>query len=41
MKFVFCEGVDDVAVITGVAGSIGMSNLRIEPFLGKTSSAIF
>jgi len=35
MKFVFCEGVDDVAVITGVAGSIGMSNLRIEPFLGK------
>ena len=35
MKFVFCEGWDDLAVITGVAGSIGLTDLRVEPFLGK------
>jgi hypothetical protein len=35
MKFVFCEGRDDIAVITGVAGSIGLNDLRIERFLGK------
>jgi len=35
MKFVFCEGGDDLAVITGVAGSIGLNDLRIERFLGK------
>jgi hypothetical protein len=35
MKFVFCEGGDDLAVITGVAGSIGLTGLHIEPFLGK------
>lgn len=35
MKFVFCEGGDDLAVLTGVAGSIGLADLRIEPFLGK------
>src|SRR5882724_9820573 len=35
MKFVFCEGGDDLAVITGVAGSIGLADVRIEPFLGK------
>jgi hypothetical protein len=35
MKFVFCEGGDDLAVIKGVAGSIGLNDLRIEPFLGK------
>jgi hypothetical protein len=35
MKFVFCEGGDDLAVITGVAQSIGLTGLHIEPFLGK------
>jgi hypothetical protein len=35
LKFVFCEGGDDQAVITGVAASIGITDLRIEPFLGK------
>jgi hypothetical protein len=35
MKFVFCEGGDDLAVITGVANSIGLTSLHIEPFLGK------
>jgi hypothetical protein len=34
-KFVFCEGGDDLAVIKGVAHSIGLSDLRVEPFLGK------
>lgn len=35
MKFVFCEGGDDLAVTEGVAGSIGLTGLRVEPFLGK------
>jgi hypothetical protein len=35
MKFIFCEGLDDVAVIRGVASSIGLNDIRIEPFLGK------
>jgi len=35
LKFVFCEGNDDLAVISGVAGSIGLTDLRVEPFLGK------
>ncbi len=35
MKFVFCEEGDDLAVITGLAGSIGLADVRIEPFLGK------
>jgi hypothetical protein len=35
LKFVFCEGKDDVAVINGLAQFIGVSDLRIEPFLGK------
>jgi hypothetical protein len=35
MKFVFCEGGDDLAVITGVADSVGLTDLHIEPFLGK------
>jgi hypothetical protein len=35
LKFVFCEGKDDLAVITGVAQSIGISGLEIEPISGK------
>ena len=35
LKFVFCEGGDDEAVLLGVAQSIGLTNLRIERFLGK------
>lgn len=34
MKFVFCEGGDDEAVIRGVANSLGL-NVSVEPFLGK------
>lgn len=35
MKFVFCEGGDDLAVITGVASSIGLGDIHVEPFQGK------
>lgn len=35
VKFVFCEGGDDLAVVKGVSQSIGLSDLRIEAFLGK------
>src|SRR5438093_1131358 len=37
LKFVFCEGGDDLAVTRGVAASIGLTDLRIEPFLGKNN----
>jgi hypothetical protein len=36
LKFVFCEGGDDLAVAVGVAGSIGLTDIRVEPFLGKS-----
>jgi hypothetical protein len=36
VKFVFCEGGDDLAIITGVANSIGLNALTVERFLGKT-----
>ena len=35
LKFVFCEGGDDEAVLHGVAQSIQLAHLRIERFLGK------
>lgn len=35
MEFVFCEGGDDLAVINGVAGSIGLADIQVEPFKGK------
>lgn len=35
MKFVFCEGGDDLAVIKGVAHSIGLPDIEVEPFQGK------
>ncbi len=35
MKFVFCKGGDDLAVIKGVAAAIGLDDLQIEPFRGK------
>jgi len=35
LKFVFCEGGDDLAVVRGVAESIGLLDFRIERFLGK------
>jgi hypothetical protein len=35
LKFVFCEGGDDLAVTEGVAASMNLKDLRIEPFLGK------
>jgi hypothetical protein len=35
LKFVFCEGGDDFAVISGVAASIDLTNVHVEPFLGK------
>jgi hypothetical protein len=37
LKFVFCEGGDDLAVATGVARSIGLADIRVEPFLGKNN----
>ena len=41
VKFVFCEGGDDLAVVSGVAKSVGLSDLRIEPFLGKDKLRVF
>jgi len=41
LKFVFCEGGDDEAVLRGVAQSIGLTELRIEPFLGKDNLGNF
>jgi hypothetical protein len=35
LKFVFCEGGDDLAVTKGILGSIGLADFRVEPFLGK------
>src|ERR1043166_1244426 len=35
LRFVFCEGDDDLAVIEGLATFVGISNLRIEPYHGK------
>jgi hypothetical protein len=35
LKFVFCEGGDDLAIATGVADSIGLTGIRVERFLGK------
>lgn len=37
MKFVFCEGGDDLAVIKGVAGSIGIQDLQVEEFRGRNN----
>lgn len=37
MKFVFCEGGDDLAVIGGVATSIGLTDFRVEEFKGKSN----
>ena len=41
LKFVFCEGGDDLAVVEGVSGSIGLESLRIEAFLGKNKLRLF
>ena len=41
MKFVFCEGKDDLAVIQGVAVSIGLINLNIEFYSGKDNLTHF
>ncbi len=41
MKFVFCEGKDDLAVIQGVAVSIGLNDLNIEFFSGKDNLTHF
>lgn len=40
-KFVFCEGGDDVAVIRGVAESISLPDVRVEPFQGKNQLGKF
>jgi uncharacterized protein DUF3226 len=37
LRFVFCEGGDDLAVVKGLAVSIGVSDLHIEPYLGKNN----
>jgi hypothetical protein len=37
LKFVFCEGADDVAVVKGVADSIGLAELQIEGIGGKNN----
>ncbi|HUD45652.1 MAG TPA: DUF3226 domain-containing protein [Candidatus Baltobacteraceae bacterium] len=34
-KFVFCEGPDDVAVITGIVHASRISDVVVEPFQGK------
>lgn len=36
-RFVFCEGGDDLAVVKGLARSIDVSDLHIEPYLGKNN----
>ncbi len=41
LKFVFCEGKDDEAVIKAVAQSVGLSDLTIEPFGGKNRLRLF
>jgi hypothetical protein len=41
LKFVFCEGGDDLAVISGIAKATGLPDLRIEPFLGKNKLRAF
>lgn len=41
LKFVFCEGGDDEAVLRGVAQSIQLSDLHVEPFLGKDNLGNF
>jgi hypothetical protein len=40
-RFVFCEGLDDVAVVKGLADSLGMTDLRIEPYKGKDNLGNF
>jgi hypothetical protein len=40
MKFVFCEGKDDVAVVRGLATHLKL-NLRVEAFGGKNNLPIF
>jgi hypothetical protein len=34
-KFVFCEGLDDVAVVKGLAAQARIDGLRVEPYQGK------
>lgn len=41
LKFAFCEGGDDLAVISGVAKAIGLTDLRVERFLGKSKLKAF
>jgi hypothetical protein len=41
MKFVFCEGGDDLAVVRGVADSIGLAEILIEPYQGKNNLGNF
>jgi hypothetical protein len=41
MKFVFCEGGGDLAVAKGVAESIGLMDIHIEPYLGKNNLGNF
>jgi hypothetical protein len=40
MKFVFCEGKDDVAVVKGLAGHLGLV-FRVEDFKGKNNLSNF
>ena len=41
LQFVFCEGGDDLAVVSGIAKSIGLSDLQAEPFLGRNNLRSF
>ncbi len=34
-KFVFCEGLDDVAVVEGLARAIDLKDLNVEHYGGK------
>lgn len=40
MKFVFCEGKDDVAVVRGLASHLNL-DLRIEDYLGRNNLSLF
>lgn len=41
LKFVFCEGGDDEAVVRGITASVGMTGIRVEQFLGRSNLGNF
>jgi hypothetical protein len=41
MKFVFCEGGDDLAIVTAVAAAIAWQIFESKRSLGRTDCAVF